>query len=81
MPKIWCLFSVDCNYDQPDHNLTAWWAEKPSLEKLANFLGHTLGEDDETTVKIVNIWAGKRTSLTSYGPDYRLEEIEEGGVV
>lgn len=79
--KIWCLFSVDCNYDQPDNNLVAWWQERPSIEKLANFLVVKLGQNDEETVNLVKIWGGGSEQLQSRGDtSYRLEEVAEGGV-
>jgi hypothetical protein len=31
---IWCLFSVENNYDQPPNNLVAWWPTRPSLTEL-----------------------------------------------
>jgi hypothetical protein len=76
--KIWCLFSVDNNYDQPEHNLVCWWQEKPTLECLFETLGHKLGEDDEVTVNVVNIWTGKDVQIYKSGTSYRLEEVEEG---
>ena len=75
--KIWCLFSIDQNYDQPDNNLVAWYQTKPSIEQLAKDLGKAFpSTDDETTLTIVNIWAGKGGII--FNTDYRLEEISEG---
>jgi hypothetical protein len=54
--KIWCLFSVDNNYDQPENNLVCWWQEKPSLETLFIILGIKMGENDEHTVQVVQVW-------------------------
>lgn len=80
-PTIWCLFSVDNNYDQPDRNLTAWWQTKPSIEKLAGFLTVKLGECDDQTVKLVKIWSGEQHTLGILNDAaYRLEEVAEGGV-
>lgn len=79
--KIWCLFSVDANYDQPDNNLVAWWQEKPSIEKLAAFLSQPLDKaDDETIAKVVDVWRGKRAHVGYADTEYRLEEVPEGGV-
>lgn len=80
-PTIWCLFSVDENYDQPDHNLTAWWQTRPSIEKLATFLTVRLGADDQQTINLVKIWSGETHSLGILNNTaYRLEEVPEGGV-
>lgn len=76
---IWCLFSVDNNYDQPDNNLVAWWPEKPTLEVLFDTLGVTLGVRDQDTVAVVKIWAGSREELRQ--TQYRLELVSEGKLV
>jgi hypothetical protein len=80
--KIWCLFSVASEYDQPRNNLAAWWQEKPSIEKLAAFLAKPLDKaDDEDIAKIVDIWRGKPANLgyVSSPTEYRLEQVSEGG--
>jgi hypothetical protein len=80
-PKIWCLFSIAQEYDQPDNNLVAWWQEKPSIEKLANFLACPMDKArDEDVVAIVEIWKGERADLSREDVTYRLECVEEGGV-
>lgn len=81
-PRIWCLFSVENNYDQPDHNLAAWWVTKPSLEKLAIHLGHPLDKaSDEHIVRIVEIWKGAGAQINGPGSShYSLEEVPEGKV-
>lgn len=80
--KIWVLFSVENNYDQPDNNLVCWWSERPSIETLTKTLGWDTIEavkDDAIIVNIVNIWGGKAVQLNGPGTTlYRVEEIEEG---
>ena len=34
MKTIWCLFSVDNDYNQPKHNLVSWWTTKPDIDDL-----------------------------------------------
>lgn len=76
---IWCLFSVDNNHDQPDNNLVAWWHEKPSLENFFKALGVTMGQRDNETVAVVQIWTGQRQVVSeTFKTEYRLEELEEG---
>lgn len=74
---IWCLFSVENEYDQPDHNLVVWWKERPSIEVLAAALNVTLGKDDLQTVAVVNIWTGSR-AIIGDTTSYRLEQTTEG---
>lgn len=76
-PKIWCLFSVDQNYDQPNNNLVAWWTEKPILEVLFSTLNVTMGERDDTTVAVVKVWSGENV-VVGFGTHYRLEHVSEG---
>lgn len=80
--KIWCLFSVENDYDQPEHNLRAWWDERPSIEKLADFFCCPLSSaNDMDVVALVDIWKGNRAQLSGHGDTrWRLEEVAEGGV-
>ena len=77
LQKIWCLFSVDNNYDQPPNNLVAWWSAKPSLDQFcADLKWKFPTTEDADTVAIVKIWAGEKKRLS--GTDYRLAQIPEG---
>ena len=79
MVKIWCLFSVEREHDQPANNLVGWWEIKPSIEKLAGFLACSMEKaTDEQIVAVVNIWSGKAADIRT--TQYRLEEVIEGGV-
>jgi hypothetical protein len=83
MTKIFCLFSVQNEYDQPDHNLVCWWSEKPSFDALAKAIG--LGgfpcAEDCLTLFVVNLWQGRGGQIRAGGTSYSLEEIEEGKVI
>ena len=75
--KIWCLFSIDNNYDQPDNNLVAWWSEKPSLFSLAKALELSFPSNkDDDTLFVVNVWQGKPSQFY-FGTEFRLEEVVE----
>lgn len=78
-PKtIWCLFSVSNDYDQPDNNLNRWWSEKPSIEKLASYLGYPLNTaKDEDVVKVVSVWQGHTIKMHPGDTKYRLQEVPE----
>ncbi len=78
MKKIWCLFSVANDYDQPDNNLVRWWAEKPTIETLAKFLATPLASaQDDQIVAVVTIWGGKPARISANDTMYRLEEVAE----
>jgi hypothetical protein len=79
--KIWCLFNVANNYDQPDFNLVAWWREKPSLEVLASTLGIDFSKpaSDNHVVAVVGVWTGNGSGRLPYSDTvFRLEEVSEG---
>lgn len=79
--KIWCLFSVENNYDQPANNLDAWWWNKPSIERLAAYLNCPLDQaTDIQVVAIVDIWRGEGSEFGVGGTRFRLEEVPEGKV-
>ncbi len=78
--SIWCLFSVENNYDQPANNLVAWWPTKPNCEVLAE----TLGDNHCTISKDYHIMIGKlyRTGrcINWSHTEYRLEEKQPGKI-
>ncbi len=77
--KIWCLFSIANNYDQPCNNLVRWWSAKPTIEELARFMGSPLGSaDDEEVVRVVTLWKGQPVRFPFDDSDYRIQEVEEG---
>ena len=61
-PGIWVLFTQELElYDQPNHNLHAWWRSQPSLEQLcyAIFEQDLRNATNEQIVAIVEIWQQK----------------------
>jgi hypothetical protein len=80
-PTIWCLFSVENDYDQPENNLRAWWGEKPTLEALGKYLCRPLDKSLDTEIAtVVDIWLGRRAKFRPGDTSWRLEEVQEGGV-
>ena len=75
---IYCLFSIDNEYDQPDYNLVAWFQEKPSIEQIAKTLGHELKEDT-IIVAIAKIWQGQEARINQ--TNYRFVKVKEGQVL
>lgn len=72
--KIWCLFSILNEYDQPDNNLVAWWATKPTFDVLAQALDFASSEPNERVWRVLK---GQEVSIIG-GCDYRLICIGEG---
>lgn len=75
--SIWCLFSVENNYDQPEHNLVCWWNVKPSIEALAKSMGMEIGKDDDATVMIVDVWSKGEARIPG-NTRYTLKAVAEG---
>lgn len=78
--KIWCLFSIANEYDQPQHNLEAWWTVKPDFDALYIVLGLDREDWDfkKNVKKLGSIVDGDEVRI--WETDYRLREIEEGKV-
>ena len=72
--KIWVLFSVANEYDQPDNNLIAWWYHKPTTSQLAEMLKVTF---DAAELALIAILGGETVRIGRYF-DYSLREITEG---
>lgn len=68
MDSIWCLFSIENNYDQPDNNLVMWWATKPSLDTVIFIPGRQF--DSQDARRLLN---GEQVRHGNY--DYRIREV------
>lgn len=77
--KIFALFSIENNYDQPRNNLVGWWTTKPTFDQLAKAVGFAgfPCTDDPSTLMIVNLWQGLEQQ-DDHATSYRLEELSEG---
>jgi len=73
--KIWAMFSIYNDYDQPENNLEVWWKNKPSFKELGKALGITVNMD-KGNANIGRLLKGQEVRIG--GADYRLEEIKEG---
>lgn len=73
-PTIWCLFSIDNDYRQPEHNLVAWWCLKPTLEQLQGIL--KLTEQKVLKKDLVGIYRGEERRIGNV--DYRMFPTLEG---
>ena len=77
--SIWCLLSVEVEYDHPDNNLVRYWTTKPTLEVLAKFMACPLASaKDEDIVKLVSLWKGEPEQFFYSSTTYRLQEVFEG---
>ena len=79
--SIWCLFSIENNYDQPDNNLEMWWSQKPSLEQLFGVFNISTDSPPDRVVAVVDLWRHTSAAFMPDGPSnarYRLQEVKEG---
>ena len=75
--KVWAIFSIDNDYNQPDNNLVALYKEKPTFEQLLKrFYDSSELRDLEEyeIIGIVGLLSGKEYNFCSVR--YRLEEVE-----
>lgn len=75
--KIWCLFSIANEYDQPRNNLEAWWSHKPDFEKLASVIKIPF-DGEKNILNIVYLHQGQERRI--FETDFRLVQVEEGAV-
>ncbi len=86
---IWCLFSIENNYDQPKNNLVCAWIEKPAIKEFANTFGipdlqkmtiyDAVEKFGEQLQKITKIYNGEKVRISN--TDYRFEEIKAGQIL
>jgi hypothetical protein len=75
--KIWVLFSIANDYNQPENNVVAWWASKPTIQQLASIVGIVFDEK-KGSVTLGKILRGEEIRFGN--SDYRLRKITEGRV-
>lgn len=74
--KVYAIFSIDNNYDQPENNLEILFQNKPNFESLRTFFFEQLSIDelrDSDIMFLVDLMRGKSVRL--YDTDYRIEEV------
>ena len=77
MKEVYCLFGVENNYDQPDHDLYCIWENKPTLDELQYILDVDFkNAKDEDVVSVVKLFNGSTIRLKNI--DYRIEKIGFG---
>lgn len=75
--KVWAIFSIENDYNQPDNNLVVLYKNKPNFEQLFKRFSRQreLGELEEyEIVGIVGMLSGNTYDFC--GAEYRLEEVE-----
>lgn len=73
--KIWCLFSIENNYDQPMNNLEAFWSHKPTFGDVKKLLDPELKYYVSADSIYDKLSRGEEVRFG--GADYRIEEIQE----
>ena len=74
MKKIWCLFHIENDYNQPKNNLIFWWSHKPTAQNIASSISVDLKHPDGME-RVQDILNGKEND------GYRIEEVEEGSKI
>lgn len=70
---IWCIFSVENDYNQPLNNLVAWFKQIPDFCKIKKTIGR--GSDTE----IGRILKGEEVRISN--TDFLLKEVEEEDIL
>lgn len=93
MKEIWCLFSIDCAYNQPNNNLVVWWETKPDFSTLKSVFSGIYFDKEIYNNKINDILKGEEIGFRyifngkesevcyAYYRFYRLENVKCGEVL
>ena len=79
--KVYAIFSIANNYDQPENNLEILFQNKPNFENLKTFFFDQLSIDElsidelrnSDIMFLVDLMRGKSVRLD--GTEYRIEEL------
>ena len=74
--KVYAIFSIAYNYDQPENNLEILFQNKPNFENLKTFFFYQLSIDElrnSDIMFLVDLMRGKSVRLDD--TDYRIEEV------
>ena len=74
--KVYAIFSIANNYEQPENNLEMLFQNKPNFENLKTFFFGLLSIDelrDSDIMFLVDLMRGKSVRLDD--TDYRIEEV------
>lgn len=76
--KVWAIFSIENEYNQPENNLEKLFKDKPTKEKLNNWYQGYVDEVAGYTKndRLEQMLSGQEVRFTKMGADYRLEEVE-----
>jgi len=75
--EIWCIFTIDNDYDQPEDNLENFWFEKPTLQTFAKQIGVDLETANEDKIlRVIAAYKGEDTQITDSDTSYRLQTKE-----
>ena len=78
MVNIWCMFSVENNYDQPPNNLVVCWVDKPCFEAIMSAIGGNMSRDEDI-IAAAEVMKGGEARVNE--TDYRLEQVRFGVMV
>ena len=74
--KVYAIFSIANNYEQPENNLEILFQNKPNFENLKTFFFDQLSIDklrDSDIMFLVDLMRGKSVRLDD--TKYRIEEV------
>lgn len=76
--KVWAIFSIENEYNQPENNLEKLFKDKPTMKELNEWYQGHVDEDDgyKKEDRFEQMLDGEEIRFTKMGADYRLEEVE-----
>lgn len=74
--KVWAIFSIENEYNQPKNNLIRLYKEKPTVRQLNTWWCEYVDERYDKQELLKQLVSGKSVRFNQYGAEYRIEEVE-----
>lgn len=74
--KVWAIFSIENEYNQPKNNLVKLYKNKPTMQQLDSWWQGYVSEEYSKFGLLHHMLTGSEIRFTPYGASYRLQEID-----
>jgi len=74
--KVWAIFSIENEYNQPENNLVKLYKEKPTVGQLNDWWGGYVDDEYDKQELLRQLVSGASVRFNPFGAYYRIEELE-----
>lgn len=75
--KVWAIFSIENEYNQPKNNLVRLYKNKPTVRQLNAWWCEYVDEGYNKQELLKQLVSGESVRFHPYGAEYRIEEVVE----